>query len=43
MAPELPFDYAEGAAPGTVATVSVSEIKRMARESDEGQRVAATH
>ena len=43
MAPELPFDYAEGAAPGTVATVALSEIKRMSRDSDEGQRVAATH
>jgi len=43
MAPELPFDYAEGTAPGTVATVSISDIKRMERESDEGQSVAATH
>jgi hopanoid biosynthesis associated radical SAM protein HpnH len=31
MAPELPFDYAEGASHATVATVSVSDIKRMSR------------
>jgi hypothetical protein len=43
MAPELPFNYVEGAAPGAVATVSVKDIKRMSRESDEGQRAAATH
>jgi hypothetical protein len=40
MAPELPVQYAEGTAPGTIATVSVAEIKRMSRESDGG--VAAT-
>ncbi len=36
MAPELPFDYAEGAARyATVAAVPIGDIKRMIRESDE--------
>jgi hopanoid biosynthesis associated radical SAM protein HpnH len=42
MAPELPFNYAEGTAPKTVASVPVSEIKLRARDSDESQGVAAT-
>jgi hypothetical protein len=41
MAPELPIQYAESSSHGTIATVSVSDIKKMARETDEG--VAATH
>ncbi len=42
MAPELPFEYAEGAArSATVAAIPIGDIKRMSRESEDDRRVAA--
>ena len=49
MAPELPFQYVDGAryAPATVAAIPITDIKRMSRdadrESDEARRAAAAH
>ncbi len=41
MAPELPFEYAEGAARyATVAAVPIGDIKLMTRESEDDRRVA---
>ncbi|MGO9512540.1 MAG: adenosyl-hopene transferase HpnH [Steroidobacteraceae bacterium] len=42
MAPELPFQYVDGARYATVAAIPISDVKRLSRaESDEPQRVAA--
>jgi hopanoid biosynthesis associated radical SAM protein HpnH len=42
MAPEVPFEYVEGTAYPSIAAVPVSAIRRMTREPDDNQPVAAT-
>ena len=47
MAPELPFNYVEGtgnaaaAAVPEIVAISIADIKRVSRESQDGPRVAA--